>query len=173
MQIGLKQIAVLVAIFCAAVAWPAMADPFCDPLKAVAADAPNGFANFQGGLTKKEASNVEPPAMIDYYAVAGGQPDGAADCDIEIQEHATADGLHFPNYACRFPIRGKDKGAATRQLANRAAACLVGVSKPIGPGLDKEGGMLTMHAKDYSVSYSVISGPATDFIDFAIQSERK
>lgn len=155
--------------------WSAKAagsDPICAQVQAIVADAPNGFAKFQGALTKKESSSVEPPTTVDYYA-ASGEPAGAVSCDIEIQEIATSDGHHFPNYACEFPIAGADKGAAVRKLANQLVACLPGTSRPIGPGLNKQGGMLDAHANDYSVSYMFLAGPAQPTALFSIQSERK
>ncbi len=163
------------AMMAASLVWfasPAMAaDNFCTQLKAIAADAPNGFSTLRGAQTKQEASAAAPYGMVDYYAVSSSL-DGASSCDIEIQETATSDGLHYPNYACEFPITGKNKGTATRKLANRVAACLGNVSRPAGPGLDADGGMLLFHSTDYSVSYSTISGPFRPTISFSIQSEK-
>lgn len=160
------------ALFAPLNAEAAGSDPFCTQLQAIVADAPNGFAKFQGALTKKEASTVDSPAvMMDYFA-ASGAPAGAVSCDIEMQE-TTSTGNHYPNYACEFPIVGSNKGAAVRKLANQVAACLPGISRPIGPGLDKDSGMLDAHSSDYSVSYQFLAGPAKPTMSFSIQSERK
>jgi hypothetical protein len=70
-------------------------------------------------------------------------------------------------------IVGKDKGAAIRKLANRAAACIPGFSRPMGPGLNKDGGTLSAHASDYSVDLFLIAGPASPTIGFWIGSNRK
>src|SRR5579872_2518400 len=120
----------LLAGFALFAPWGAQAagsDPICAQVQAIVADAANGFAKFQGELTKKENSSVEPPTTVDYYA-ASGAPAGAISCDIEIQETASSDGHHYPNYACQFPIAGADKGAAVRKLANQIVACLPGTS---------------------------------------------
>ena len=147
-------------------------DPFCAQIQAIVADAPSGFASFQGELTKKEASTVDSPAvMMDHYA-ASGAPAGALSCEIVIQE-ATSNGQHYPNYSCEFPIAGTNKGAAVRKLATQVAACLPGTSRPAGPGLDKDSGMLDAHSSDYSVSYSFLAGPARPTMSFSVQSERK
>lgn len=146
-------------------------DPFCAQLQAIVADAPNSFAKFQGELTKKQTSQVEPVVTVDYYA-ASGAPVGAISCDIEMDE-TSSDGRHHPNYSCEFPIAGANKGTALRKLASQAAVCLPGVSRPMGPGVDKDGGMLTAHASDYATSYLFLAGPAKATMAFSIQSERK
>jgi hypothetical protein len=147
-------------------------DQFCTQLKAVVADAPNGFASLQGSKTRQEPSSTDAGIIFDHYAVSSAL-DGAASCEMTAQEAATSDGKHFPNYSCDFPITGSDKGAATKKLAGRVTACLPGVSHPSGPGLRKDGGMLTAHSADYTVSYSFISGPAHSNISFSIQSGTK
>lgn len=147
-------------------------DTFCAQIRAIVADAPNSFAAFKGQLTKQETSSVPPPTMVDHFA-ARGAPEGATTCEIRVRHTATEAGLYLPNYSCAFPIAGADKGAATHRLANRVAACLPGISRPIGPGLKKDGGMLDAHSSDYSLSYFFLSGPATQTITFSIQNGRK
>jgi hypothetical protein len=144
----------------------------CGQLRAIVADAPNSFAAFKGTQTSQEKSKVEPYDLIDHYA-ATGWPDGAASCEITMNDVATSYGQRYPNYSCEFPITGDNKGATTKKLAMRAAACLPGTSHPIGPGLDKDGGMLLAHSKDYTVGYSFISGPATNTVSMLIQSDKK
>jgi hypothetical protein len=43
----------------------------------------------------------------------------------------------------------------------------------MGPGLSKDGGMLSAHSSDYSLSYLFLSGPAKQTIAFSIQNDRK
>ena len=155
-----------------AAAQAASTDQFCKQLKAVVAEAPNGFASLQGQKTSQEASQTDPGTSFDHYAVSATL-DGATSCDMMLEQPASSDGKHFPNYTCAFQITGGDKGVATRKLATRVAACLPGISHPSGPGLDKDGGMLTAHSADYSVGYSFISGPASTTIKFSIQSDTK
>jgi hypothetical protein len=159
-------------------AWSAAAaesDKFCAQIQAIVADASNGFAALQGQRTKqekREATSTDPAITIDHFA-ASGTPEAATACEITANESANSYGRRYPGYSCEFPIAGTDKGAATRKLANRVAACLPGFSRPIGPGLNKNGGLLTAHANDYSVDYSILSGPATATVGLAIRSSRK
>jgi hypothetical protein len=150
-------------------AWSAEAaqsDKFCEQIQAIVADAPNSFAAFQGQLAKQVTFEG---VKIDHYA-ASGAPEGATACEIVAQELADR---RYPNYSCEFPIAGTNKGAATKNLASRVAACLPGISRPIGPGLSKDSGMLTAHSSDYSLSYSFLSGPAKPTVSFSIQNGRK
>jgi hypothetical protein len=165
-------VAAALAISVAGGAQAAASDKFCAQIQAIVADAPNSFAAFKGQRTRQETSQVQPPVSVDYYA-ASGAPEGAVACEISARTAATSNGQHYPNYSCKFPIAGTNKGAAARSLANRVAACLAGVSRPMGPGLDKNGGMLTAHSSDYAVSYLFLSGPASPTVMFSIQSGRK
>ena len=121
---------------------------------------------------RQEATSIDPLVIVDHYA-AGGALEGATACEITAHESVDSHGRRYPGYSCDFPIAGTDKGAATRKLASRVAACLPGFSRPIGPGLAKDSGMLTAHASDYSVSYSVLSGPASATVWLSIRSGRK
>jgi hypothetical protein len=147
-------------------------DKICEQLKSVVADAPNSFAAFKGALARQEKSSVEPYDIVDYYA-AKVLFDGATSCEIDMRDTPTSYGQSYPNYSCNFPFIGTNKGVATKKLATRVAACLPGISHPSGPGLSKDSGMLTAHSKDYSMSYSFISGPASETISFSIQSDNK
>ena len=160
------------AFICTPLAAQAADDAFCTSLKAVVADAPNGFAGFRGDLTRKEQSTIDIPTTYDHYAVSKTL-DGAASCEIRMQEEATSSGGHLPNYGCDFPIKGADKGAAARQIANRVAACIAGTSRPSGFDVKKDGGMVTMHDKDYALSYMALSGPANNLVSLSIQASRK
>jgi hypothetical protein len=165
------------ATFALVLAAPAAAadEKFCTQIQAIVADASNGFAALQGQRTKQEklaATSTDPAITVDHYT-AGGTPDGATACEIRANESADSSGRRYPGYSCDFPLAGTDKGAATRKLATRVAACLPGFSRPIGPGLNKDGGLLTAHANDWSVNYSVLSGPATATVGLAIRSSRK
>ena len=154
----------------AVLAAPAVAaGNLCTQMKAIAADAPNAFSNLRGAHTKQEASNeVQPPATIDYYE-ANGSPDGATTCDIEVQTTAGDTGRPVTDYACDFPIAGKNKGAATRKLATRIAACLGNVTHPIGEGVNADGGMVSFQSKDYTIDYTAMSGPAKPTIRLLVQ----
>ena len=126
-------------------------DKFCAQIQAIAADASNGFVALRGERTQQEqraATATDPAVTIDHFA-ANGTPDGATGC--EISENAPPHS-RYPVYSCRFPFTGTDKGAATRKFATRVAACLPGFSKPIGPGLNKDGGVLTSHANDWTAN---------------------
>jgi hypothetical protein len=165
----------LVAALAIPVAWSAEAAPsnkFCEQIQAIVADAPNSFAAFKGQRTRQETSQVPPPTTVNYYA-ASGAPEGSISCEISAQDKATDAGKYLPNYTCQFPIAGADKGAATKKLATQVAACLPGISRPIGPGQNKDGGMLTAHSSDYSLSYLFLSGPARQTITFSVQNGRK
>jgi hypothetical protein len=153
----------------------AESDKFCAQIQAIVTDAANGFAALQGQRTKqekREATSTDPAITIDHFA-ANGTPDGATGCEITANESPSSNGQRYPGYSCSFPLAGTDKGAATRKLATRVAACLPGFSRPIGPGLNKDGGLLTAHAGDYSVNYSVLSGPASATVGLSIRSSRK
>jgi hypothetical protein len=160
------------AIPAAGSAQAAASDKFCAQIQAIVADAPNSFAAFRGQLTRQETSQVPPPTTIDHYA-ASGAPEGTTACEITTRHTATDAGRYLPNYTCEFPISGTNKGAATRSLANRVAACLPGISRPMGPGLSKDSGMLSAHSSDYSLSYFFLAGPASQTITFSIQNGRK
>ena len=145
---------------------------FCKQYRAIAADAPHGFASFRGEQTKQEKSTVEPYDLINTYS-ATGWPDGALNCHIEMRDEPTSDGHRYPNYYCEFAMLAADKGKALRRMASRIAACVRGASRPSGPGLEKEGGMLTWHARDRGVHYSAFAGPSNPNIRILIQSERR
>jgi hypothetical protein len=159
--------AIAASLIC--VAAPSLAaDNFCKQLNAIVADAPNGFDNFRGALTKQEASTVDtPPVMEDYYA-ANNPPDGAVSCAIQRQDVAESDGRRIPNYTCEFPNTGKNKNAGARTLANRAAACLGNVSRPSGMT-----GYVSFHTNDYAVSFTALSGGNSPNVVFMIQSDRR
>ncbi len=146
-------------------------DKFCAQIQAIVADAPNSFAAFRGQRTRQETSQVPPPTTVNHYA-ASGTPEGATACEITANDTATS-GLYYPNYSCEFPVAGTNKGAETQKLARRVAACLPGISRPMGPGLSKDSGMLSAHSSDYSLSYFFLSGPAKQTIHFSIQNGRK
>jgi hypothetical protein len=150
----------------------AASDKFCAQIQAIVADAPNSFAAFRGQRTKQETSQVPPPVTVDHYA-ASGAPEGATECEISARDTPTDAGTYLPNYSCEFPIAGTNKGATTQKLASRVAACLPGISRPMGPGLSKDSGMLSAHSSDYSLSYFFLSGPAKQTIMFSIQNGRK
>jgi hypothetical protein len=160
------------AIPAAGSAQAAASDKFCAQIQAIVADAPNSFAAFRGQLTRQETSQVPPPTTIDHYAASGG-PEGATECELTARHTATDSGQYLPNYTCKFPISGTNKGAATRSLANRVAACLPGISRPMGPGLSKDSGMLDAHSSDYALSYFFLAGPNSQAITFSIQNGRK
>jgi hypothetical protein len=160
------------AIPAAASAQAAPSDKFCAQIQAIVADAPNSFAAFRGQRTKQETSQVPPPVTVDHYA-ASGAPEGATECEITARDTPTDAGKYLPNYSCEFPIAGTNKGAATQKLASRIAACLPGISRPMGPGLSKDGGTLSAHSIDYSLSYFFVTGPASQMIGFSIQNGRK
>jgi len=163
--------AMFLTLGCSTAAFAAGDAAFCEEVKTIAGDAAHAFSMVQGDKTSQEASTVDPSVIVDHYSVKASL-DGATSCEMTVQETATSDGRHFPNYSCYFPITGSDKGAATRKLANRVAACLPGISHPSGPGLKKDGGMLTAHSADYDVSYSFISGSAQNRVVFSIQSDK-
>jgi tetratricopeptide (TPR) repeat protein len=160
------------ALATAGSAHAAASDNFCAQIQAIVADAPNSFTAFRGQLTRQETSQVPPPTTVDHYA-ASGAPGGTTACEITARHTATDTGRYLPNYTCEFPISGTNKGAATRSLASRVAACLPGISRPMGPGLSKDSGMLTAHSSDYSLSYLFLSGPASQTTTFSIQNGRK
>jgi hypothetical protein len=120
----------------------AASDKFCAQIQAIVAEAPNSFAAFRGHRTKQETSQVRPPTTVDHYA-ASGAPAGAIACEVRARDTATEAGLYLSNYSCEFPIAGTNKGAETQKLAKRVAGCLPGISRPMGPGLSKDGGMLS------------------------------
>ncbi len=171
-------IVALAAALAISTAWSAGAaesDKFCVQIRAIAADAANGFVALRGQQTRQEtqaATSTDPANIVDHYA-ASGAPEGATTCEITANDSANAQGRHHPIYRCEFPIAGKDKGAAIRKLANRAAACLPGFSRPMGPGLNKDGGTLSAHASDYSIDLFLIAGPASSTIALWIGSNRK
>jgi hypothetical protein len=160
------------AIAAAGSAQAAASNTFCAQIQAIVADAPNSFAAFRGQLTRQERSQVPPPTTVDHYT-ASGTPAGAAACEITANDAPTSGGLYLPNYTCEFPIAGTNKGAETQKLARRVAACLPGISRPMGPGLSKDSGMLTAHSSDYALSYLFLSGPAKQTIRFSVQNGRK
>ncbi len=168
----------LTVVLAISVAWSAAAaetGKFCAQIRAIFADASNGFVALRGQQTrqeKQEATSTDPANIVDHYA-ASGTPEGATACEITTNDSANSQGRRHPIYRCEFPITGKDKGAAIRKLANRAAACLPGFSRPMGPGLNKDGGTLSAHASDYSVDLFLISGPASSTIGLWIGSNRK
>ncbi len=145
---------------------------FCKQYRALVADAPNGFSAFKGDRTKREKSPVEPHDLIDYYE-ASNWPDGALACHLEMRDEETDDGHRYPNYYCEFPLVGADKGRALRRMAERVAACVKGVSRPSGPGVDKTGGMLTWHTKDYAAHFSAFAGPSNPNIRILVQAEKR
>jgi hypothetical protein len=145
---------------------------FCEQYRAIAADAPNGFSLFRGDQFGEKPFPVAPYGQINYY-VAKGWPEGALACHIEMRDEETDDGHRFPNYYCEFPTLASDKGKALRTLAGRIASCLKGSSRPAGNGLDRNGGMLSWHSKDYDVHYSGFAGPSNPNIRILIQAERK
>ncbi|HUO98159.1 MAG TPA: hypothetical protein VMU01_05800 [Rhizomicrobium sp.] len=145
---------------------------FCKQYRAIVADARNGFSGFRGKRIKQEKATVAPFGTIDFYA-ATGWPDGALNCHIEMRDEATEDGHQYPNYYCEFPMLAADKGKALRRLADRIAACTPGVSRPSGTGLDKEGGMLTWHSKNYDVHYSGFAGPSNANLRILVQAEKR
>lgn len=153
----------------------AESDKFCAQIRAIFADAASGFVALRGQQTRQEkqaATSTDRANVVDHYA-ASGTPEGATTCEITANDSANAQGRHHPIYRCEFPIVGKDKGAAIRKLANRAAACIPGFSRPMGPGLNKDGGTLSAHASDYSVDLFLISGPASPTIGLWIGSNWK
>lgn len=172
---NLVALAAALAVSAASSAAAAESDKFCAQILAISTDAANGFVALRGQQTRQEkqaATSTDPENILDHYA-ASGMPEGAITCEITANDSADARGRHYPIYRCEFPIVGKDKGAALRKLANRAASCLPGFSRPIGPGLDKNGGMLTAHASDYSISLFSISGPNSPTMEVWIKSDRK
>jgi hypothetical protein len=172
---NLVAVAAALAISASWSAAAAESDTFCAQIRAIAADAANGFVALRGQQASQEkqaATSTDPANIVDHYA-ASGTPEGATACEITANDAANAQGQHHPIYRCQFPIAGKDKGAAIRKLANRAAACLPGFSRPIGPGLNKDGGTLSAHASDYAVGLFLISGPASSTIGLWIESNRK
>jgi hypothetical protein len=169
----------LTVVLAISFAWSAAAaetDKFCAQIGAIFTDASNGFVALRGQQTrqeKQEATSTDPTnIVVDHYA-ASGMPEGAIACEITANDSANSQGRRHPRYSCEFPITGNDKGAAIRKLANRTAACLPGFSRPIGPGLNKDGGTLSAHASDYSVDLFLISGPASSTIELSIESNWK
>jgi len=150
----------------------AQTDKFCVQIQTIIADAANSFAAFRGQLTQQETSQVPPPTTVDHYA-ASGAPEDATACEIRARHTATDNGRYLPNYSCEFPITGTNKGAATQKLASRVAGCLPDISRPMGPGLSKDSGMLSAHSSDYSLEYFFLSGPARQTITFSVQNNRK
>jgi hypothetical protein len=165
--------ALVISAACSAAA--AETDKFCAQIRAIAADAANGFVTLRGPQTRQEkqaATSTDPANIVDHFA-ASGTPEGATECEITANDSDNSQGRRHPIYRCQFPIAGKDKGAALRKLANRAAACLPGFSRPIGPGLNKDGGTLSAHSNDYSLDLFSISGPASATMELWIGSNWK
>ncbi|MBU6297173.1 MAG: hypothetical protein KGJ79_04635 [Alphaproteobacteria bacterium] len=179
--------AAILATAGASVTGPAAADNFCRQLKAVVADAPNGFASFRGAFSRTRTEpNIPgfddiddtPDIVLDIY-VAKGWPDGALSCEIQTEESTPPGKLLYPGYKCEFPIQGTDKGAATRELALRAGNCVGNVNNATVTGLYPNGGMLNFDSKDGTVSYLLSSGtyresgPPTSTITFTIQYNKR
>jgi len=168
----------LTAALAISAAWRAEAaesGKFCAQIQAIFADAANGFVALRGQQTrqeKHEATSTDPAIIVDHYA-ASGTPEGATACEIRANDAANAQGRRYPLYACEFPITGKDKGAALRKLANRTAACIPGFSRPIGPGLNKDGGTLSAHSSDWSIDLFSIAGPNSSTMTLWLRSGRK
>lgn len=163
--------AIAAAPFCLG-AHAAVERDFCKQYRAVVADASNSFASFRGDRTKREKSPVEPHDLIDFYG-ATNWPDGALSCHIEMRDEATDDGHRYPNYYCEFPTLNANKGKALRSMANRVASCIRGASRPSGPALDAQGGMLTWHTKNYDVHFSAFAGPSNPNIRILVQAEKR
>lgn len=118
----------LVAAAIAAFSLPAFADPFCDTLKAVAADAPNGFAAIRGPLA------FHPPdeRFLEPLLLPGAQ-NYSADRSM-IVENACSVRRSYSGafeYTCTFlgGSRRDEESSAVEALVTRAAACL-GVATP-------------------------------------------
>lgn len=163
--------ALAAVLFCASAHAEGERD-FCKQYKAIVTDAANGFEGFRGERTKRQKATVPPFGTIDFYA-AKSWPDGALNCHIEMRDEATEDGHQYPNYYCEFPMLASDKGKALKKLATRIAACTPGASKPAGPGLDAQGGMLAWHSKNSDVHFSGFAGPSNPNVRILVQAEHR
>lgn len=172
----------LLVIVVAGFAGPAAADDnFCRGLKAIVADAPNGFASFRGGFRGSDKQTLPDLGdgegdltTITYHYAASGWPEGASFCEIMQQKFDQPDAqLSYPVYQCQFPIQGDDKGAATKELTLRAGNCLgiVGTAEMI-INVDKNGGMYHFNSNDKTIGYQLSSDRSSSTITFMVQRNR-
>ena len=151
---------------------PAPAGTLCAGIRAVVADAENGFDDLRGDRTDQKQSTVEPFYTIDYYA-ARGWPQGALTCYIERRDEPTRDGRRYPNYYCEYPMHGTDKAAALRKVADRIASCVKGAGRPTGAALNKNGGMLSWDTKNANVHFSAFAGASNPNLRVLIQADNR
>lgn len=148
-----------------ALAPPALAGDFCTEMKAVVADAPNGFSAFRGTLQSTQTTKLPDPSeeygtidiVTEYYS-ASGWPDGAQSCRIEVPQEDASEKRRYAYYTCAFPVTGTDVGAATSQFASRVGACLGDFRNPVIGKSDRTGAMLIATANDGRTEYWFSSG---------------
>ena len=133
-------------------ATPASAGGFCDSIKAIANDAPNGFTAFRGTPTKQEF-------RYDHYA-ATGWPDGALTCEIEVAtDENIPNQAPYTDYTCNFPMGAASKPAAVRTFAKSLQRCIKGLKIEPGTKLTKDGGSLLVTYRPGIVGFAVIAMP--------------
>ena len=145
-------------------ATPASAAGFCDAIKAIAADTPNGFGSFRG-------APAQPDSLYDHYA-ASGWPDGALSCQIDV-----ATDEHIPNqapytsYTCNFPLGAPSKPAAMQKFAKSLQRCMGNLVNDGGPRPDKDGGSLTFSVRGTAgLGFAVITLPDSDMLRLNISN---
>jgi hypothetical protein len=107
----------LLGIACSAFGTAALADAFCDPLKAVVADSPANFATIRGHADAGDATRFSHPLEI---SGAIAMLAGAAPCSV-----MPVAGSRRYSYDCTFPgPSADDVKPALSAFLNRVAACL-------------------------------------------------
>ena len=144
-------------------ATPASAGGFCDTIKAIANDAPNGFSSFRGASTKQEF-------RYDHYA-ASGWPDGALACEIEVAtDENIPNQAPYTDYTCNFPLGAAGKPAAVRTFAKSLQRCISGLKVEPGTKLTKDGGSLLVRYRPGVVGFAVIALPEADTLRLNISN---
>lgn len=142
---------------------PASAGGFCDSIKAIAAETPNGYASFRGALTRRED-------LYDHY-VASGWPVGALSCEIEVAtDENIPNQTAYTDYTCNFPLSAASKPAAMRTFTKSIQRCMSDLSVETGTKPTKDGGNLLLSSHRAALGFAVITMPENDMLRLNISN---
>ena len=152
------------AVLSLVMATPASASGFCDSIRAIAADTPNGYQAFRGALTREDDG-------YHHYA-ASGWPEGALTCEIEVEtDKPIPNYALYINYTCNFPLGSPSKPAAMRKFAKSLQHCMNLTIEAGGPKPDKDGGTLSLSAPGIALlGFNVITFPDSDTLRLNIDN---
>lgn len=144
-------------------ATPASASGFCDSIKVIANDAPNGFSSFRGAPTKQEF-------RYDHYT-ATGWPEGALACEIEVAtDENIPNQAPYTDYTCNFPIGAPSKPAAIRTFVKSLQHCIHGLKIEPVARLTEDGGSLLVRYRPGVVGFAVMILPGADTLRLNISN---